>query len=163
AIEPAGTQFAMPVRLTLPLDGSLVSRFGQEHTAVKVWLREGQGWALQEATSTAEGSVTIDVRTLNTAAAGGRIIPSPQLCPLISGCLFLTRCNDPDGFCIEPLAGGADFRAENGTKLVSDGQSVYYTHTPFNGALSLARRSLSTGTITESSPVRTVHSAAYPI
>src|SRR4029079_10774204 len=75
-----GGELAMPAQLTLPADADTVERFGQGASDVKVWVRDGEGWTLREAIEAQDGSITIDLASPTTAAAGVRIAVGSLLC-----------------------------------------------------------------------------------
>ena len=69
-IEPAGTALAAVARLTLPFDEIVVATNGSSDRDVKVWVREGDRWGQQRQVDAAQGTVTVELSTLDNAAAG---------------------------------------------------------------------------------------------
>jgi len=69
-IGPAGTQLAVAAQLTLPFDEDIVAANERFDDEVKVWVREGDHWGQREQVESSHGSVTIELSTLDTVAAG---------------------------------------------------------------------------------------------
>ncbi|NOU31439.1 MAG: hypothetical protein HOO96_26370 [Polyangiaceae bacterium] len=76
AIQPAGTQLAMPAELTVPLDPERLESYDGTPETCKVWARKGDGWERVEALRHGLGSVTVPIRTFATAAAGVTFVPT---------------------------------------------------------------------------------------
>jgi len=70
ALEPAGLALAVPASVTLPFDESVIQTNERFDDEVKVWVRDGDHWSRQLQTDSAEGSVTVQLPTLTTVAAG---------------------------------------------------------------------------------------------
>ncbi len=70
AIEPEGLALGAPASLTLPFDEETVSDQNRFDDEVKVWVRNGSGWGQSLQTDSGPGSVTIDLASLETVAAG---------------------------------------------------------------------------------------------
>ncbi len=69
-IGPAGTQLAVAAQLTLPFDENIVAANERFDDEVKVWVREGDHWGQKEQVDSAQGSVTIELSSFDTVAAG---------------------------------------------------------------------------------------------
>jgi len=70
AIGPAGTQLAMPARITLPFDESIVTANDRFDEEVEVLVREGDHFGQQEQMESAPGSVTAEISSLDLVTAG---------------------------------------------------------------------------------------------
>jgi hypothetical protein len=70
AIEPAGTQLAMPARVTLPFDEDVVAANDRFDDEVGVWVREGDHFEQRKQVESAPGSVTAEISSLDLVAAG---------------------------------------------------------------------------------------------
>jgi hypothetical protein len=69
-IGPAGTQLAVAAQVTLPFDENIVAANERFDDEVKVWVREGDHWGQKDQVNSVPGSVTIELSTLDTVAAG---------------------------------------------------------------------------------------------
>jgi hypothetical protein len=69
-IGPAGTQLAVAAEVTLPFDESIVAANERFDDDVKVWVRQGDHWGQKEQVDSSPGSVTIELSSLDTVAAG---------------------------------------------------------------------------------------------
>ncbi len=69
-IGPAGTQLAVAAQLTLPFDENIVAANERFDDEVKVWVRDGDRWGQKEQVDSAQGSVTVELSSLDTVAAG---------------------------------------------------------------------------------------------
>jgi hypothetical protein len=69
-IGPAGTQLAVAAQVTLPFDESIVAANERFDDDVKAWVREGDHWGQREQVDSSPGSVTIELSSLDTVAAG---------------------------------------------------------------------------------------------
>ena len=70
AIGPAGTQLAIPARVTLPFDEDAVAANDRFADDVEVWIRAGGHFEPQEQVDSTPGSVTAEVSSLDLVAAG---------------------------------------------------------------------------------------------
>jgi hypothetical protein len=70
AIEPAGLAFAEPVTLSLPVDQDAVEAQMRYADEVKVWALDGDSWGRKDQMDSSDGSVTIQLDSLTTVAAG---------------------------------------------------------------------------------------------
>lgn len=121
-VEADGASLARPMSVRLPVNARMRNSLGGNPEDVKVWIRDGAGWRLVEASRTQTGRVTIETNAFTTMAAGVRL--QVTLNPLAvcggagaPGCAP-TQIFDPPvgrapqpctisgGFCIEPLIGG---------------------------------------------------------
>jgi hypothetical protein len=69
-VEPAGLKLATPASITLPFDEGTVTDQDRFDDQVKVWVLNGAAWGQQLQTDSATGSVTVDLDTFTTVAAG---------------------------------------------------------------------------------------------
>ena len=70
AIGPAGTQLAIPARLTLPFDEDVVTANNRFDDEVGVWVRERDHFGQRDEEESTPGSVTVETSSLDTVAAG---------------------------------------------------------------------------------------------
>lgn len=69
-LAPAGLALAVPASVTLPFDEDVVEAHDRLDEDVKVWVRDGDRWGQEKQIESAGGSVTIELSTLTTVAAG---------------------------------------------------------------------------------------------
>jgi hypothetical protein len=149
-LDTGGAPLAMPVRLTLPVVAGIVERFGQGPGDVKVWIRAGEGWMLQPAVATAEGSVTISLATPTTFAAGVTALVRPLTCSITEAprCIdpqidpqidLRPPCTSPTGFCITAIPSVAP-RPTSTFALDADSTSFVYPAVPTRGNMVVVRR-----------------------
>jgi hypothetical protein len=162
--ERVGAQFAVglggevpsaDLDLTLPVDAGLVDRFAQGEGDVKVWAREGAGWALVEPDATAPGRVTIPIGGDAVAAAGVKTVVRDASCGDGGGCagtaadVFDPRACGDAGLCGEVRATGIE---TDGWALAVDaaGQNVVAVRPAVQaGSIMVIAVALDTGVVTE--------------
>lgn len=152
AIGPAGTTFATPVELTVPLDARSVARHEQSSEDCKVWHRTDGNWQRLERKAGAPGSITVDLPSAGVAAAGvlsrtGSLtcLTNPTLCRLVPVKGTLTGCSDPSGFCFEKLPQPTYAPLGQYPEFAVVNRKLYYAHSPGAEKISVARYDLVTG------------------
>lgn len=95
--SPRAQTFAKPVKVTLPVAPTRLSRLEQTTADCLMWLRAADAtWGQATPVSTTETSVTVETTTLVQAAVGAKsqFVAAPPH-PLTRSCM------DPDGFCVD--------------------------------------------------------------
>ncbi len=95
---PADPPLAAPAAVTLPVRTEALDQLASGAEAVRVWVREGDAWSLQEAVTSTESAVTLEVDTLSTAAAGVKSVAFS-----IPRCLTCAPTCPSSGACVENL------------------------------------------------------------
>jgi hypothetical protein len=124
---PADAPLAEPVEVTLPVRPETLVPLASGADDVKVWVRAGDTWRLQDAAASSESSVTLALDALSTAAAGVKIVavtlPSCALCA--SACPLNGPCIEDLGTLPVPPS-PATF---SGYRFASDGSALAYVGT----------------------------------
>lgn len=124
--SPDGLALAKPARLRVPLSTSVVSDHDQTPADCKVWLRTADGWEQVQPIDSDESSVTIEVTTLRTAAAG-IVLKSPRPLPTAP---FPIDCVPGQGICVQEMGGALKSGAAPHTLSdVVDGKFFYLRQT----------------------------------
>ncbi len=153
-IGPAGTRFSVPARLTLPLNGDDVQLHSQTAADCKVWHRTDGAWQRLERVAGDESTVSVELVTAGTAAAGviSRSIglscaKNPALCRDFSGVLeaLQPRCESPTGYCIVKLRQPQYQPRESRPGFTVSGRTLYYAHSVGDGQVGVATYNLDTG------------------
>lgn len=156
AFQPAGTVFAKPVRITVPVERAYVADYQQTTADCKVWVREGEGWSQKPAVANTEETVTAELTTLGTAASGVTIVEGS------TSASSAPPCTDPTGYCVEQLA--ESLLAGGSTQAVSevvDGK-LYYVRVQSGPKYSVVQYDVKTGKNSgESAPLSKVGGAPY--
>ncbi|MBL8953609.1 MAG: hypothetical protein JNK82_22730, partial [Myxococcaceae bacterium] len=152
-VGPAGTTFASPVELTVPIDTHDVELHDQKSEDCKVWYRTDGEWQRIDRKTGAEGSITVDLPAPGVAAAGivaqfkpSTCITNPAICRVVPKGPALTGCNDPSGFCFSKLPQPAHVPLQLNPEFAVSGRKLYYAHSPGAGRIGIARYDLQTGT-----------------
>jgi hypothetical protein len=161
AFEPA-IELAAPARLSLPVFSDQVQRLGQGAGDVKVWVRDSDAWALHEAAATAEDSVTIELASLTTAAAGVLVLGRSISCPPGSTCvtaLTSSRTLCDGDFCVETLS--PSVRPSIFSPIRGD-DAIYFLHLSSDPAgLVAVRFDVATGAVARSELLRGSFSESF--
>lgn len=175
-ISPAGTVLAKPALLTVPFDAEARSRFRDRADQCKVWTREGDGWKRLEQVASTETTVTVELSTFATSAAGVLFNPKPTLCGGTSTCKVITisgnasqdePCSSPTGYCVTRLTDPPkSFMLGDFEHLSVSGNKAYYGHIPGVDRATIVRYDIATGQsslFTElAEPPRSGSSFQYP-
>lgn len=151
AIGPAGTTFATPVELTVPLDQHAVTQHEQSSADCKVWYRTDGNWQRLERKAGSDGTVTVDLPGAGVAAAGVLAGSTSLSCAITpSRCTFpklgaTTSCTDPSGFCLQKLPQPQYAPIGQYPEFSVVQRKLYYAHAPAAGRISIARYDLVTG------------------
>ncbi|MCB9507481.1 MAG: hypothetical protein H6697_07415 [Myxococcales bacterium] len=137
-IEPEATEFAVPVRVTVPFEPNLRDVWETPDDECKVWFRDGEGWSRADAVDSDSSGVTVELDFATTFAAGVLTVP------LSIGCRFncsppdppSAECLDGDRFCLERL-GDAHLATSTTWYSYTQGQ-LFWQHTPASGQIALA-------------------------
>lgn len=142
-IEPVGTEFAVPIEVTVPFDPTLRNAWDIPDDECRVWYREGDGWARAEQTASTAGGVTVELSTATTFAAGVLTRTLSRECTV--GCTAPrdAECRDGDQFCLERV--GVQEAASFGNYYSLEEGVLYWLHAPRKRRLQLAGFDVRTG------------------
>lgn len=117
-----GLALAKPARLRVPLSPAVVDDFDQTPADCKVWLRTADSWEQVQPVESDETSVTIELTSLRTAAAG-IVLKAPRPLPTEP---FPIDCVPGQGLCVRETGGALEAGAQPQTLSdVVDGKFHY--------------------------------------
>ncbi|MCB9687947.1 MAG: hypothetical protein H6735_23100 [Alphaproteobacteria bacterium] len=161
-IDGDGASLALPIEVTLPVDAAIVAEWGQAHGDVKVWVHDGaDAWQSVVPDATADGEVRFAMDGFGAAAAGVKRSITPTMCAVgtcgTTSTTTTATCPGP-AFCVTQLSAPAA-GPETGTRMTTDGTSLFYLTRPGTNQVAVARVNGATGALATSTAFSTTSTA----
>lgn len=146
SIEPLDLAFAVPARVTVPVDPELRAAWEVDDSDCRVWQRTAEGWERREPVASSADSVTVELDRASTLAAGVLRVARPATCS--TGCPALGLRDDRICFagtsmCMRRV-GALPHTPFDVASLTVDANTVYYLFSRATNTFNVGTFSLDT-------------------